>query len=124
MNVLGIRFCNVSEQAEAMAGFFAALGMPKRSLDDVFPPGTPGFLGAIFTAGTSWVEIWPDGPEMPVGVMLQIVVDDAEAFAAHARSNGLEPEGPMDAHDERIFFLKAPGGLQVSFQSALPASGS
>jgi hypothetical protein len=119
MQVLAIRFCHVSPEAEAMADTFKALGLPQRSLDDVFPPGTPGFMGAIFLAGASWVELWPQGPEMPSGTMLQVVVDDADAFAAHARGNGLAPEGPMDMHGERVFFLKLPGGLQLSFQSAL-----
>ena len=57
---------------------------------------------------------------MPAGIMLQIEVDDADAFAAHAKANGLEAQGPMDAHGERIYFFKAPTGLQVSFQSKLP----
>ena len=38
-----------------------------------------------------------------------------------ARGNGLAPEGPMDAHGERIYFLRLPGGLQMSFQSAWPS---
>lgn len=121
MQVLSLRFCHVSPEAEAMASAMTALGLPQRSLDDVFPPGTPGFMGAIFLAGQSWVEVWPQGPEMPAGTMLQVVVDDADAFAAHARGNGLAPEGPMDAHGERIYFLRLPGGLQMSFQSALAA---
>jgi hypothetical protein len=121
MQVLAIRCCHVSPEAQAIAETLKALGLPQRSLEDVFPPGTPGFLGAIFPAGTSWVEVWPQGPGMPAGTMLQVVVDDADAFAAHARGNGLAPEGPTDAHGERIYFLKLPGGLQMSFQSALQA---
>jgi hypothetical protein len=121
MQVLAIRFCHVSPQAEAIAAAMTALGLPQRSLADVFPPETQGFMGAIYPAGASWVEVWPEGPGMPQGTLLQVVVDDAEAFAAHARGNGLAPEGPMDAHGERIFFLRLPGGLQMSFQSALPA---
>ena len=106
-----------------MAGFCAALGISQRSLADVpLTPDADGFVGAIFLAGDSWIELWPEGPGMPAGTMLQIVVDDAEAFAAHARAHGLAPDGPMDAHGERIFFLKAPDGAQVSCQSALPAS--
>ena len=56
---------------------------------------------------------------MPAGTMLQIVVDDADSLAQQARANGLAPEGPMDAHGERIYFLKAPTGLPVTFQSPL-----
>lgn len=120
MNVLAIRHCAVSPKAGEVAGFFKALGLPQRSLDDVLPPAADGsFIGAIFQAGDSWIELWPEGPGMPVGTMIQIVVDDADAFAAHACANGLSPEGPMDAHGERIYFLKAPDGTQVSFQSAL-----
>lgn len=119
MQVLAIRFCHVSPEAEAIAAAMKALGLPQRSLDDVFPPEASGFVGAIFLAGASWVEIWPQGPDMPPGTMLQVVVDDAAAFAAYARGNGLAPEGPMDAHGERIYFLRLPGGLQMAFQSAL-----
>jgi len=47
------------------------------------------------------------------------VVDDAAAFAAHAKKNGLDPQGPVDAHGERIYFLQAPSGLPITFQSTL-----
>jgi len=123
MKVLGIRYCSVSPQAKAIATFLTALGMPQRKLDD---PGLPvtedGFAGAIFPAGDSWIELWPPGPGMPEGMMLQVIVDDSEAFAKHAVANGLTPEGPMDAHGERIYFLKTPDGMQMSFQSALPGA--
>lgn len=119
MNVLGIRFATVTPEAEELAGFFDKIGLPQRDMSDLGLG--EGFQGAIFPAGRSWVEIWPQGPEMSAGIMLQVVVDDADAFAAHARSNGLEPQGPMDAHGERIYFLQAPSGLNMSFQSALPA---
>lgn len=116
MNVTGIRFCTVSDEAEELAGFFrGGLGLPEREMES----GTDEFCGAIFPAGDSWIEIWKKGPDMPAGTMLQIVVDDADAVAEAARANGLEPSGPMDAHGERIYFIEAPGGLQVSFQSAL-----
>ncbi len=51
--------------------------------------------------------------------MLQLVVDDADAYAEKAKAGGLSPQGPMDAHGERIYFLTLPGGLQMSFQSRL-----
>ena len=73
----------------------------------------------MFPAGSGWIEIWPEGPELPAGILLQIVVDDAVEFAAHARKNGLDPQGPVDAHGERIYFLQAPSGLPITFQSAL-----
>lgn len=123
MKVLGIRYCSVTPDARSMAGFLDALGLPRRPMEDCPPPGPEdAFAGAIFPAGDSWIELWPQGPGMPAGTMLQVVVDDADAFAANARANGLSPEGPMDAHGERIYFLKAPDGTQVSFQSRLAGS--
>ena len=56
---------------------------------------------------------------MPAGIMLQIVVDDADVWAGNARKNGLEPTGPIDSHGERIYYLTAPGGLPIAFQSKL-----
>lgn len=123
MKVLAIRFCTVSPEAKSLAGFFSSLGVPQMDLSGVLPPQeNGGFAGAIFTASESWIEVWPEGPGMTPGTMLQLVVDDSDAFAAYARGNGLSPEGPMDAHGEHIYFLKAPGGLQVAFQSALPSA--
>jgi hypothetical protein len=116
MRVLSIRYCSVTPQAEELAEFFRALGMQDRM--NAAPSGATTFAGAIFPAGDSWVEVWPQRPQMPPGVMLQIIVDDADAFADYAASNGLTPQGPMDAHGERIYFLKGPGELQISFQSA------
>ena len=93
MQILGIRFCAVSDDAEPLAKMFDGLGLERMNTggkDD------EKFTGAIFPAGNSWIEIWPDGPEMPVGIMLQLVVDDADAFAENAKKDGLEPTGPMD----------------------------
>lgn len=116
MKVLGIRFCQVSEDAEAFAKFLGeGLGMPERDL------GMEGgaFQGAIFPAGDSWIELWPsDDPAMSM-TMLQVIVDDADAWAARARRGGLEPEGPTDAHGDRIYMITAPGGMPMSFQSKL-----
>ncbi len=117
MNVLGFRICTVSDQAEELARFLGktGLGLSERQISK-----TDGeFCGAVFPAGDSWVEMWPVGPDMPAGIMLQIVVDDADAWAEYARGNGLEPQGPMDAHGERIYYLNAPGQLAMSFQSKL-----
>ncbi len=116
MKVLGIRFCAVAEEAEPMAQFFTkGLGLPERDLG-----GSDGFHGCVIPAGdSSWIEIWQKGEDMPVGLMLQLVVDDADAVAASARENGIEVQGPMEAHGERIYFAVAPGGLSVSFQQVL-----
>ena len=116
MEVIGIRFCSVAEEAEDLAVFLTKVGLPQR---DLGAAESDSFPGAVFPARDSWIEVWKKGPDMPEGVMLQVIVDDADAFAEHARSNGLEPQGPMDAHGERIYFLKAPTGLQMSFQSAI-----
>lgn len=118
MKFLGIRFCTVSDKAEELAGFLGqgGLGLPERAL----APASESFQGAVFPAGDSWIEVWQPGPGMPAGVMLQVVVDDADAWAEKARQNGLSPHGPMDAHGERIYFLEAPSGLKMSFQSQLP----
>jgi len=117
MKVLGIRFCAVAEEAIPMAQFFTkGLGLPERDL------GGAGdvFQGCIIPAGdSSWVEIWQKGESMPVGLMLQLVVDDADAVAANARENGIKVQGPMEAHGEKIYFAVAPGGLSVSFQEVL-----
>lgn len=114
MQVLGIRFCSVSPEAEGLADFLGnGLGLPANLFTE---DGTP-FSGAIFPAGESWVEVWPEAPGMPAGIMLQIVVDDADARAEKTRKNGLDPTGPMDEYGERIYYLNAPGGLPVSFQS-------
>lgn len=119
MRVLSLRFCAVSPEAQALAEFFNKLGLKPAALDPACGVEPASLGGAIFAAGDSWIEVWPEGHEMPAGLMLQLVVDDAEAFAAHARAQGLDPQGPMDAHGERIFFAQAPGGLQLSFQSKL-----
>ena len=117
MNVLGIRFCAVAEEAQQMANFFTqGLGLPERDLG-----GGEDFHGAVIPAGTSWIEIWQQSADMPVGLMLQIVVDDADAVAATAKENGIDVQGPMEAHGEKIYFAVAPGGLSISFQEVVEA---
>jgi hypothetical protein len=121
VEVLGIRFCSVTQEAESLAAVFDSLGLPRREMSDEsnLESETAEFSGAVFPAGTGWIEVWPEGPELPAGILLQIVVDDATAFAAHAKKHGLDPQGPVDAHGERIYFLQAPSGLPITFQSAL-----
>jgi len=118
MKFLGIRFCSVSKNAEELAKFLGdGLGLEAKKLQDL--NSSQEFSGAVFPAGDSWIEVWKEGPGMPKGIMLQIVVDDADAWAKRAKENGLNPEGPIDEHGERIYYLQAPGGLPVSFQSKL-----
>lgn len=122
MELLAIRFVAVSDEAEALARCLDDLGARRRHFGEYTSQiGASTFTGAIFPAGSSWIEVWPVGEGMPPGMMLQLVVDDADAFAAHARSRGLSPQGPVDAHGEHIYFLEAPSGLSMSFQSTLPA---
>ena len=121
MEVLGIRFCSVTQEAENLAAVLDSLGLPRRKMSDEggLESESSGCRGAGCPAGTGWIEIWPEGPELPAGILLQIVVDDATAFAAHAKKNGLDPQGPVDAHGERIYVLQGPSGLPITFQSAL-----
>jgi hypothetical protein len=120
VKVLGIRFCSVSKDAAELAGFLhEGLGLP--SSTDI--GSADGFQGAVFPAGSSWVEVWPENPGMPAGIMLQIVVDDADAMAEQARANGVEPQGPIDAHGQRIYHVVSPTGLPITFQSRLPDKG-
>lgn len=117
MKVLGIRYCLVSKEAQAISQFLGpeGLGLPQRDLG----AAKDQFWGGVFPVGEegTWVEVWPEGEGMPSGTMLQVIVDDADAWAAQARSNGLSPKGPMDAHGERIYFLEGPGAFHMSFQS-------
>lgn len=129
MKVLGIRFCSVSGEAAELAEFFGRLGLDRSEVGDseAATNGVPGeteFLGALFSTGVSGIEVWPEGPELPSGVLLQLLVDDATAFAANAKRNGLRPQGPVDAHGERIYFLQAPSGIPITIQSPLRESSS
>ena len=117
MKVLGFRFCTVSPEASQLASFLDALGFERHPLEG----GSSGdsFKGAVFAAGESWLAMWPPGEEMRPGVMLQVVVDDADAFAARAREQGLNPAGPTESQGKKIYFVQAPTGLQISIQSRL-----
>ncbi|SLN38178.1 hypothetical protein PSA7680_01872 [Pseudoruegeria aquimaris] len=117
MALLGIRVCKVAEvsEAAAIAETFGKLG-----LENEMGAGEGDFSGAIFSGlDQSWVEVWASGPGMPEGIMLQLVVDDAEAMAKEARANGLSPEGPFRMHGETVYCLTLPGGLAMSFQSKI-----
>ena len=120
MKVLGMRFCKVAapDDARDLADMLKRLGVRER---DMHPGSGAEFQGAVFpvenNSENSWVEIWPAGDGMPVMTMLQIVVDDADAFAENARKNGLDPKGPDDAHGERIYYMEGPAGLPIAFQS-------
>lgn len=116
MKFIGMRFCSVNDSAKELADFFAeSIG-----LENTAPSSGEGFSGATFPVGESRIEIWPSSDEMPAMTMLQIVVDDAEAWAEQARKNGLDIFGPTLAHGERIYGTTAPGGMPVSVQSQDP----
>jgi hypothetical protein len=118
MKVLGFRFCTVSPEAPKLASFLDAIGFERHPLEGGSSDGP--FAGAVFAAGESWLAMWPPSSDMPAGMMLQVVVDDADAFAARAREQGLSPVGPTDSQNKRLYFLQAPTGLQMSIQSRLP----
>ena len=44
------------------------------------------------------------------------------AVAETAKSNGIDIQGPIEAHGEKLYFAVAPGGLSVSFQEVLQQS--
>jgi hypothetical protein len=111
MNPKSMRLCYVSAEAEKFATVLDNLGFSRRALDGC---GVDGFAGAIFEVGNGWIEVWPASEAMPAGIMAQLVVADADDVATRAKSSGLTPQGPVDAHGERIYFLTAPGGLQLS----------
>lgn len=129
MKVLGIRFCSVSGEARELAEFLDHLGLDRSEIgscgDEVGAMSKDtDFVGALFAAGSSGIEVWPEGPDLPSGVLLQLLVDDSTAFAANAKRNGLQPQGPVDAHGERIYFLQAPSGIPITIQSPLRKSDS
>jgi hypothetical protein len=121
MKPLSIRFCAISSEADQLVEFLGlGLGFPcvAKNLD----PNDPDSLqGGHFPAGDSRIEVWPEGEGMPVGIMLQVEVADADAVAEHARNQGLRPQGPVEAHGERIYYLLAPGGLAMTIQSKIVA---
>ena len=118
MKALSIRACTVHPGAESLAEFFDKPGHARADLGDGGGAET-SFSSAVFPAGDSWIELWPDRHNIPGGTMLQVVVNDADAFADNARQDGLDPQGPMDARGERICSIGAPTGLRMSFQSKL-----
>ncbi|WP_444994702.1 VOC family protein [Aliikangiella sp. IMCC44359] len=119
MVLLGIRFCSVTEQADELKDFFEkGLGLENRFKNE------EEFSGGVFGTSSehSWLEIWQQTDDMPAGIMLQLVVDDAEKMAEEAKNNGLQPYGPVEAHGEKIYYLQAPNGLNLSFQSKLEST--
>src|SRR5690349_15635215 len=111
MKVLGFRFCQVSPEAAKLATFLDAIGFERHPLEGGSGTADGTFTGAVFAAGESWLAMWPPSAEMPSGLMLQVVVDDADAFAERAREQGLNPVGPTDSQNKRLYFLQAPTGF-------------
>ena len=79
MKILGIRYCSVADGSAEFADFLRKLGAQEKEMDT----GSAGFSGAVFPAGDSWIELWPKSDETSseAMTMLQLVVDDADAFA-------------------------------------------
>ncbi len=132
MKLLGHRlsFVGDAEQSLALSKILSALGVPpkavySRQMLEVDDLTDDDFSGAVFAADEiNWVEIWAELPNVPKGFMLQLIVDDADAFAENARQNGLDPQGPVESHGERIYYLMTPIGLPISFQSILGAGSA
>ncbi len=127
MKLLGHRlsFVGTDEQSLAMTKILASLGLEPRNIYSKQMLETEhlsddDFSGAVFAADDiNWIEIWSELPNLPKGFMLQLIVDDADAFADHARQNGLDPQGPVEANGEKIYYLMTPIGLPISFQNIL-----
>ncbi len=125
MKLLGHRLSFVGDDAQALALSKILLGLgiePKtiysKQMLEAPHLSDEDFSGAVFASDdVNWVEIWSELPGVPKGFMLQLIVDDADAFADHARANGLDPQGPVESHGERIYYLMTPIGLPISFQS-------
>ena len=65
MEVLGIRYCQVGGDTEAFARFLRdGLGVAERDLGQ----SSSEFTGAIFHAGDSRIELWPESDGMPATV--------------------------------------------------------
>ncbi len=116
MKIIGIRFCSVSQKAKDDLDFFEN----KLGLTNTLGPHT-GFVGGVFPTEdqSSWVECWQASEQMPEGLMLQLVVENSDEFATNVKANGVEAYGPVDAHGERIYYIKTPSGVAMSFQSKI-----
>ena len=125
MKVLAHRFCYVGDKVLALdfSKTLAALGMDigqvfSQNMFETAELNDDDFSGAIFKIDDeSWIEIWAEMEGVPKGIMLQLIVDDADAFAENAKKNGLAPDGPVLAHGEKIYYIIPKSGLAISFQS-------
>lgn len=113
MKPTSIRLCQVSAEYPALKDFYV------RQLGFDPAPSDHEEEGVLIEAGGSRLELWPASDAMPAGTMLQITVDDADAWAEQARANGAELHGPFEAHGERMYALTSPDGRPVTVQSTL-----
>ncbi|WP_226580928.1 hypothetical protein [Halobacillus litoralis] len=114
MKVLGYRYVDVSDKSDDMVDFF----QNKLGIENAWT-NTDEYRGGIFKAGDSWLEFWHKS-ECMVGVtMLQIVVDDADAFADYAKKQGTDIHGPIEEHGEKMYSLTAPNGMPVTILSSI-----
>ncbi|MCA1021129.1 VOC family protein [Halobacillus litoralis] len=114
MKILGYRYVDVSDVSEAMVDFF----QNKLGIENAWED-TEEYRGGIFKAGDSWLEFWHKNECMMPVKMLQLVVDDADAFAEHAREQGVEIYGPIEEHGEKMYSTTAPDGMPVTILSSL-----
>lgn len=123
MTIQGIRYCQVlnAQSAEDFAQWLGEKGWGFEPRE--MPKLAEGFQGAVFASARdsdkTWAEIWPEGEGMDQGTMLQIVVDDANAYAEQARANGIEVHGPVEMFGERICFAQSPDGTKVAVLSKI-----
>ncbi|MCB9915798.1 MAG: hypothetical protein H6828_11735 [Planctomycetes bacterium] len=118
MRPRSLRLCAITPQADALVEFLGlGLGFECEAKELPGVPNAP--TGGLFaTASGSRIEVWPEGEGLPAGLMLQVEVEDADAVAAHAKLQGLDPKGPFETADERMYYLLAPGGLAMTVVSA------
>lgn len=127
MKLLGHRLSYVGEKPAALAlsKTLLALGIAPKALYSAQLMETEilhdeDFSGAVFAADeNNWIEFWAEIDGLPKGLMLQLVVDNADEFADYAKKNHLNPQGPVEAHGEKIYYLQTPTGLPISFQSKI-----
>ncbi|KUP05180.1 hypothetical protein Q75_13040 [Bacillus coahuilensis p1.1.43] len=112
MKIIGFRYVTVGDQCDEMVDFF----QNQLGLENTYE-NQEGYNGGIFKADHSWLEFWEAGENMPPMTMIQLIVENADEFASSLEGKGLELQGPFEQHGERMYSLKAPNGMPITFQS-------
>lgn len=114
LKLLGYRHVTVSEESEQMVDFFEnKLGLANSWTE------TDKYSGGVFKSENSWLEFWGKSEDMPEMTMLQLIVDDADEFAACIKTSGVELNGPVEERGERIYSMTAPNRMPVTIQSSI-----